>query len=189
MGSSQVLFCHLTLRENRTHILIFILFHRILLSYPSKEDNEKILQNISRHLKPQGKAVISVMNYDCTAAIAKHKRTTPQIAEALRQLKPSNTMQSTGDIFDPDYFLLDSDTQIVYRKEQFLNLSEAALPFETVVLDRRFRISELISLCAKVGLTKTLTRPVQAGHWDRELNATDKSAKELLFFGEKAPLP
>ncbi len=37
MGSSQVLFCHLTLRENRTHILIFILFHRILLSYQEED--------------------------------------------------------------------------------------------------------------------------------------------------------
>jgi len=54
-------------------------------------------------------------------------------------------MEKTGNIFDPDFYMIERNTNVVYRKEQF---SEGTtLTAELIVRDRRYRQGEIESLC------------------------------------------
>jgi chromosome segregation ATPase len=92
-------------------------------------------------------------------------------------------MQTTGDIFNPDYYLVDEVHGIVYRKEQFSG--EGALPSEYVIRDRRFTMQEITELLESVGFQPIISRYVQAGRWDVSLDAKDKRAKEILIVAKK----
>lgn len=157
-------------------------------TYVDFDNNMKILKNIAANLKDEGSALISVMNYDITFANAKHKFSMSKKPDDLLKLKASNTMQTTGNIFDPEFYLLDSETGIVYRKEQFLD--EKQLPIELIVRDKRFKQSEIELMCEKAGLIVESVKFVQAGKWDNNLNSLDSGAKEILIkctkkFGRK----
>jgi hypothetical protein len=77
------------------------------------------MTSIYQSLKKNGMAVISVLNRELTDSIA--------IGNVLKEpdkllaLPASNIMQSSGNIFNPKYFLLDVDTGVVYRKERFFD--------------------------------------------------------------------
>ena len=90
-------------------------------------------------------------------------------------------MEKTGDIFDPDHYMLDTETSIVYRKEQFAE--GTTLPAELVVRDRRYRQQDIESLCRSVGLEVIWSRFVRAGRWSESLDSG--SAKEILVFCKK----
>lgn len=92
-------------------------------------------------------------------------------------------MQATGNVFNPDYFILDEQAHLVYRKEQFER--DDLLSSEYLVADYRFTKSEIEAMLMDNGFSIVDSRYVQAGNWDVPLSATDKNAKEILLVVKK----
>lgn len=156
----------------------------VIGSFINDHDNYEIIKNINRHLKLDGVFVLSVMNLELTNHIAKHTvdnvRKNPK---ALVKLPPSKIMQKSGDIFAPDYFLLELETGIVYRKEQFEN--EGDLSAEYVIRDKRFTRQEITGMLEEAGFSILEIRCVRAGRWENDLDSKDPNAKEILIIARK----
>lgn len=170
--------------DNEQYDLVLSLYD-VIGSYPGKEDNMKILQTIVSHMKNGGYCVISVMNMELTKSIvpgSNHIDVEKDI-QKLYDLQPSSIMQMSGDIFNPEYILIDKDTDVIYRKEQFSE--DRNLPAEYIVRDKRYMRNEIENMLESVGLTIITSRYVQAGHFDVELSATDNRAKEILIIAKK----
>lgn len=161
-----------------------ICLYDVIGSYADNEDNKRIIRNIAEHLKPGGVAIISVMNYHLTESQAKNRFILRENPNELLTLKPSNIMETTGNIFDPDYYLIDTETGVVYRREQFRR--GRSLPVELIVRDKRFNIEEIKKMCEEAGLEVEFARFVNARSWALELSATDKRAKEILVKCKKS---
>ena len=114
-----------------------ICLYDVVGTYADNEENLKILRNIFRHLESGGTAILSVMNFEVTDSLAKYRFDVDNEYHKLLDLPPSNTMESTGNIFNPDYYMVDVKTHVVYRKEQFSRGTN--IPTECIVRDRRFR--------------------------------------------------
>ncbi|MFQ6882768.1 GNAT family N-acetyltransferase [Clostridium sp.] len=162
---------------------LIICLYDVIGSFPKAEDNIKILYNIYHALRNGGYAVISVMNMELTEDIAIYRDDILKNPISLLNLKPSSIMQKTGDIFDPEYFLIDTRTNLVFRKEQFSN--DNGLSAEHVIRDKRYTKEEISSIVKQIGFTILDIRFVQAGKWDHKLSSTDKKAKEILLFLQK----
>lgn len=162
-----------------------VCLYDVVGTYPEREENSRLLVNLAAHLKPGAYALVSVMNLALTKRRARHVFSMAREPDKLLELPPSGTMQATGDVFDPDYFMLDEDSNVVYRKEQFTQGSD--LPTELVVRDRRFSTDEITALCSGAGLQVVWTRLVRAGRWDQELDEQDDRAKEILVLCRKLP--
>ena len=172
-----------TVRLNEKADLALCLYD-VVGSFVNADDNQAIIDNIYRHLNSSGCLVMSVMNLELTDSIAKYK--VPNVRknlEALVNLKPSRTMQRSGNIFNPEYFLLEMETGVVYRKEQFEN--EGELSAEYAIRDKRYSCKEICDMLMQAGFRIRETRYVQAGYWDQALGPQDPSAKEILIFAEK----
>ena len=156
-----------------------ICLYDVIGSFVEEKDNELILKNICKNVKQGGTIIISVMNFELTNFIAKNRFSFMKQPNELLKLEASRTMETTGDIFDPDYFIVDKDTHIVYRKERFEQGRE--LPIELIVRDRRYTLEEIKSLCLQHNLKVEFARFVNAKDWDKELDATDMRAKEILI--------
>jgi 2-polyprenyl-3-methyl-5-hydroxy-6-metoxy-1,4-benzoquinol methylase/GNAT superfamily N-acetyltransferase len=152
-------------------------------SYAEDEENARILKSILRHLRPRGRALISVMNFDLTYRRALHFFTLTKQPNRLLELPASTTMETSGNVFNPEYYMIDEVTEIVYRKEQFKQGSD--LPVQLLVRDRRYRRRDIEAMCMKVGLDVLWSRCVRSGQWDIELGAEDESAKEILLLCER----
>jgi len=155
----------------------------VIGSFIDNSENIKIINNIYNHLEDDGYTLISVMNYELTKAQAKYTFSLTNEHNKLLELTASDTMQRTGDVFNPDYYMIDDDTSIVYRREQFC--TENQLPQELIVRDYRYTKFDIEKMCTNVGLEIIFSRYVQAGKWDIELKATDKKAKEILLLCKK----
>jgi 2-polyprenyl-3-methyl-5-hydroxy-6-metoxy-1,4-benzoquinol methylase len=151
-------------------------------SYTTREDNQQILRSVRRHLKKGGKALISVMNLDLTFKMAKHFFTLSKDPNRLLDLPASNTMESSGDVFNPDFYMIDTITEIVYRNEQFHEGED--LPAQFLVRDQRYRLRDIEAMCLAAGLGVVWSRFVRAGSWDVELAPDDDKAKEILLLCE-----
>jgi 2-polyprenyl-3-methyl-5-hydroxy-6-metoxy-1,4-benzoquinol methylase/GNAT superfamily N-acetyltransferase len=151
-------------------------------SFTDVADNERIISSVRQHLRPGGRALISVMNLDLTYRRARHRFSLRKKPNRLLELPASNTMEATGNVFNPDYYMIDEVTDIVYRKEQFTKGHE--LPVQLLVRDRRYRRADIIGMCMKMGLNVLWSRYVRAGQWDVELGAEDDNAKEILLLCE-----
>ena len=162
---------------------LVLCLYDVIGTYVEKHDNIRILKNIHHLLAPGGHALISVMNVELTEERAKWGFSLKENPDALLELAPSNTMESSGDIFNPDYFLLDRDTGVVYRREQFRK--GKGLPSELIVRDKRFTIGEIEHLVQEVGLQVVWSRFVKAGQWDPGVARYDKHAKEILVLCER----
>lgn len=172
------------LQELKQKADLVICLYDVVGTFINTEDNEKILDSIYRNLRPNGYAVISVMNLELTQHIATHIVDSIQNGyEELFHLPATNKMQSSGNVFDPSSFLLESSTGIVYRKEQFEN--DGDLSAEYVIRDKRYSCAEICSLLIKHHFSILDTRYVQAGHWDIPLSPTDSKAKEILVVVQK----
>lgn len=156
-----------------------ICLYDVIGSYANNEENIRILQNIADHLEDDGIALISVMNYELTIYQAKNTFVLRENPNALLTLKPSNIMETTGNIFDPDFYLVDTESGVVYRREQFRR--GRSLPVELIVRDKRFSKSEIVKMCEQVGLCVEYAKYVSAKDWTLSLSANDKSAKEILL--------
>lgn len=155
----------------------------VIGTFPDDRENDAIIARVAEHVCKGGRVLVSVMNLELTESQAKHRGDVFADPGLLTRLPPSRTMQSTGNIFDPDYYLVDPASSIVYRKEQFED--DALLPTEVVVRDRRYRREELVRKFESVGIRQIWSRYVQAGRWEVPLSATDPRAKEILFLGER----
>ncbi|HWG43782.1 MAG TPA: methyltransferase domain-containing protein [Gemmataceae bacterium] len=159
-----------------------ICLYDVVGSFPRDEDNKTILQGVARHIKPNGRLLMSVLNRGLVEAQAIHRGAIGENLDTLRQLPPSSTMQKSGEIFDPRYYFYDNITGVVYRKEQFI--FDNNIPCELIVRDRRYTASELQSLCLSVGIEPIWTRHVRMGQWDDDRAADDLKAKEVLLLGK-----
>ena len=151
-------------------------------SFTDEGDNERIINGVRRHLRPGGRALISVMNLDLTYHRARYRFSLRKEPNRLLELPASNTMEATGNVFNPDYYMIDDVTDIVYRKEQFRKGQE--LPVQLLVRDRRYRRADIMGMCMKMGLSVLWSRYVRAGQWEMELGAEDDNAKEILLLCE-----
>jgi 2-polyprenyl-3-methyl-5-hydroxy-6-metoxy-1,4-benzoquinol methylase/GNAT superfamily N-acetyltransferase len=155
----------------------------VIGSFPDDADNRKVLNNLRSHLRRGAPVLISAMNLELTKAIAKRILQVPTNPDILLELAPSPTMQDTGNIFNPDFFILDPKTHIVYRKEQF-DREGNRLPCELIVRDRRYSRDELIQMCNSVGFLMLDTKYVAVGRWGKpSLAGTNIRAKEILYRG------
>jgi len=161
-----------------------ICLYDVVGTYAENDENRKILQNLARHLKRGGKALISVMNFELTARRATNFFNLGEQPDKLLELPASPTMETTGDVFDPRYYLIEEETKVVYRKEQFS--AGQSLPVELIVRDRRFRTAEIEEMCRDAGLDVVWSRFVRAGHWDEPLTNDDDHAKEILILCNKS---
>lgn len=160
-----------------------ICLYDVVGTYTDNAENLKILKNIVNHLRPDGQALISVMNLELTKHIAKHTFSLKDQPNKLLEIPASKTMAQTGQIFDSEHYILDNDTSVVYRKEQFTEKS--SLPVELIVRDRRFHKDEIEEMCRSVGLEVLWSRFVGAGTWSSSLHKHDSGAKEILLLCKK----
>jgi 2-polyprenyl-3-methyl-5-hydroxy-6-metoxy-1,4-benzoquinol methylase len=157
----------------------------VIGSYADERDNLALLRNLTRHTKPGGFVLISVMNMEITERNAKHWFSLAAEPDRLLALQPSSTMETTGNIFNPEFYLIDRETKIVYRKEQFTK--GYGLPEEILVRDRRYTEDQIRHLCVDAGLDVLWCRFVRSGRWEEPLTAY--SAKEILVLCRKPALP
>ena len=92
-------------------------------------------------------------------------------------------MKITGNIFDPEYIVIDTRTDLVYRKEQFDD--DSNLSAEYVIRDKRYRMKEIRQLVKEIGFEILTSRYVRSGHFEEELTATDIHAKEICIVARK----
>jgi 2-polyprenyl-3-methyl-5-hydroxy-6-metoxy-1,4-benzoquinol methylase len=161
-----------------------ICLYDVIGSYVNDTDNMKILTNLFQHLVSGGTALISVMDYTLTETQAKHWFILSENPDQLLELPPSGIMEKTGNVFNPDYYIIDKETRIVYRKEQF-QFDKNQLPKELVVRDRRFTQDEITQMCRNVGFNVQFARYVSAKDWKTNLLPAYSSAKEILIKCQK----
>ncbi len=155
----------------------------VIGSFPDNADNIKILNALSNALTDGGIAIISVMNMELTQHIATTKINVYDNPQSLFKLKSSSTMQKTGDIFNPDYFIIDTLTGNVFRKEKFIN--DGGLSAEYIIRDKRYYREEIEALANDAGFDILESRFVRAGNWDTARNNIDPKAKEILLVLKK----
>lgn len=152
-------------------------------SFPKDEDNLALLRGVTKHVSPGGRLLISVLNRGLVEAQAVNRGRIRDSLSALLRLPPSHTMQKSGEIFNPQYYLYDPESGVVYRKEQFKLDDE--IPCELIVRDRRYTAEELESLCRKADVDPVWARHVRVGHWEDDFPPNDPQAKEVLLLGKK----
>jgi 2-polyprenyl-3-methyl-5-hydroxy-6-metoxy-1,4-benzoquinol methylase len=160
-----------------------ICLYDVIGSYADDAENIRILDSCYRHLRQGGMLLLSVMNLELTEHRAKHFFALDEDPNRLAELQPSQTMETTGNVFNPEFYMIDRKTEIVYRKEQFAEGDQ--LPAQLVVRDRRYRRAEIEDRCRHAGLQVIWSRFVQARHWDNALDAHDPRGKEILVLCRK----
>ena len=174
-----------TYKNERKAQLVLCLYD-VVGTYASNLENKEIIQNVYNLLKPNGYAIFSVMNYETTAAHAKHFFIFRNEPNKLLELQSSSIMEETGNVYDPDYYIVDSETHIIYRREQFKSGNK--LPVELIVRDKRFTKEEIVSLCRTVGFSIVEAKYTNASGWENEYSPDDKQAKEILIVCKKEEL-
>ncbi|MDO4738523.1 MAG: GNAT family N-acetyltransferase [Bacteroidales bacterium] len=163
---------------------VIMCLYDVIGSFRTLEQNVSIIDSIHKKLKKHGRCVVSVMNMELTEYLATRTcNNVQEHTEELVSLPASEIMRSTGNIFNPNYFLLDKKSRLVYRKEQFHH--DNYLSSEYVIADYRFTRKELIDAFEKRNFKVHLAEYVQTGKWSVPLTATDHRAKEILLVAEK----
>jgi 2-polyprenyl-3-methyl-5-hydroxy-6-metoxy-1,4-benzoquinol methylase/GNAT superfamily N-acetyltransferase len=165
-----------------TNFECILCVYDVIGSYVDKSKNFQILLNISSLLVQGGFTIISVMNLHLTEYIAKNKFILKHSSRELLSLRASDTMETTGNIFNPDYYLIDKETKVVYRKETFT--FNNSYPKELIVRDRRYYEDEITQMCDNADLEIVNKRFVSAG-WQNDYDKNDKRAKEILLICRK----
>lgn len=161
-----------------------ICLYDVIGSFRTYDENYAIVRQIYNHLKPGGKAAISVMNMELTESLAKNVVfDLSKDPRKLLALPASQIMRTSGVVFDPDYYLLEKKNHLVYRKEQFER--DSLLSVEYVIADYRFKKDEIEGLLSRVGFKILSSRYVKLGDWGKERDGKDPSAKEILIMVEK----
>lgn len=160
-----------------------ICLYDVIGSYRTLNDNVALIRRIAQKLHKGGIAVISVMNMAHIKARAIHRGNVRKNPRMLLNLPASNSMQKTGNMFDPNYLLLDEEEHLVYHKEQFER--DGSLSSEYIVADYRFTARELTDILQSFRLEVVESRFVSAGHFETPLAESDDKAKECLFVVRK----
>jgi 2-polyprenyl-3-methyl-5-hydroxy-6-metoxy-1,4-benzoquinol methylase/GNAT superfamily N-acetyltransferase len=160
---------------------VAICLYDVIGSYADDSSNLQLLDNLSRHVKPGGFVLLSVMNMELTKQLARNWFTVSSEADQLLQLKPSNAMEKSGEVFNPKFYMIDRKTEIVYRKEQFKEGDR--LHEEFIVRDRRYTDTQIRLHCANAGLDVVWSKFVKAGKWNEQLRGEE--AKEILVLCRK----
>ena len=169
---------------------VVLCLYDVIGSSIAKGADDKVVKAIGRALKSGGTAVVSVMNLAMTRKCC---RKADNLFSDMREkddflklikLPPSHTMQKTGEIFNGQLLLLNPETGVVYRKEQFVD--DIDLPKEYVIADRRYTAEGLRNLFCKYESVDL--RYVRAGKWDKCLLQDEKHAKEVLGVFRKKSL-
>ncbi len=172
------------LELNKKASLILCLYDVVGSSYDDNV-NDAVLKNIYNNLSNTGVAVVSVMNMDYTLSLKPNM--TDNLKEnpiALQNLPARNIMESTGEVFNPKYILIDTSTpHLVYRKEQFEQGS--GIPVEYIIVDRRYKKEEIENITRNIGFKVLHSAYVSAGHFEKSYNKTDNHAKEILLILQK----
>ena len=171
-------------KDNTKYDSVICLFD-VIGSFPEEKDNISILKTAEKQLKKGGLLVVSVMNMELTEHIVPQERkvSLKQNPNVLMKLPPSNIMQSNGNIFNPDYLAIDTDTGVVFRKEQFSG--DESLAAEYVIRDKRYTKNEICNLIQNQGFDILNVYFVRAGHFDEPLDALDMHAKEICIVAKK----
>ena len=157
---------------------VILCLYDVIGSFPTSSENLKIIKAVKRNLKKGGIFICSVMNMELTKNLCKYKFDIYKNPKELFKLKASQTMQQTGNIFNPDNFIIDTSTNLVFRKEMFKG--DGFLDSEYIIRDKRYTKIEISTLLQNNGFEILESRFVRAGKFDESLNATDKNAKEIL---------
>lgn len=173
---------NLKLNEKYNHA---ICLYDVIGSFPDESDNIRIIRTANKNIKKGGYFIISVMNMELTERIVPpaQKASLRNNPDVLLKLKPSNTMQESGNIFKSEYLAIDTDTGLVYRKEQFDNKN--SLSAEYIIRDKRYTKVEICGLLEKCGFEIEDVRFVNSGHFDSNYDALDTHAKEILVIARK----
>lgn len=169
--------------SNEKKASLVICLYDVIGTFSTNDENKKIIQTAYDLLKNNGYAIFSVMNYETTIANAKNKFSFSKEPNKLLTLPASNIMEKTGNIFNSDFYLVDEETHVVYRKEQFTSANK--LPVELIVKDKRFTQSEIVAMCKEVGFSVVEAKCTNASGWDKSYEANDKHAKEILLVCKK----
>ena len=81
-----------------------VCLYDVVGTYAGREENTRILANLAAHLNPGGMALVSVMNLALTKRNAKHVFSLQRDPNRLLELPSSGTMETMGDVFNPDYY-------------------------------------------------------------------------------------
>ncbi len=163
-----------------------ICLYDVIGSYVDEWKNKCILKNMYKLLKDGGMAVISVMNMQLTADIAKNKFVLGESTLPLLNLASSSTMQDTGEVFNSDYYLVDTRENVVYRKEQFSYPGGRSIV--SIVRDKRYYMDTISQMCLETGFNIIEASFVKANGWKTTYQYNDKNAKEILLLLQK-PFP
>lgn len=167
-----------------------VCLYDVIGSFPSDEDNIAILRNLVSHVKVGGYIAISVMSYkymlDRLSKFGSHiigKRSKKDILDVIDKLPASSTMETSGDIFAPEFTVLDERSRIFYRREHFR--CGNSLPEEFIVRDRRYEQSEIKRLCESCGIKIEICSFVNAGNFEMVSDNISGPTKEILVIGRK----
>jgi SAM-dependent methyltransferase/GNAT superfamily N-acetyltransferase len=160
---------------------LVLCLYDVIGSFVDDDSNLNILKRAFEALSPGGFAIFSVMNYDFTEKVAINKFQLSKSPQEISKIASSSIMQNTGNIFNPEFFLLDTETRVVYRKERFDSGSQ--LPRELIIRDRRFKKQEIVEMCRKIGFKVPICRIVRAGDWETSLGLDE--AKAILVICQK----
>ena len=154
-------------------------------SYPDNASNKEILVEAYNRLSSGGYLFLSVMNMELVDNLiaSDHIGVVTEDPSLLFKLEASRITQTTGDIFDPRYMFLDSESGLIYRKEQFVE--DGDLSAEYVIRDKRYREQEIVSMLEEIGFVIEEVRRVRAGHFDISLSSDDDRGKELFVIAKR----
>lgn len=183
LGNIQILKGDCRTYRNSHKASLVTCLYDVIGTFSTKEENRQIILTAYNLLKENGYGIFSVMNYETTVANAKNLFAFSTEANRLLELEASDTMERTGNVFDSRYYLVDTETHLVYRKEQFL--SGQGLPVELIVRDKRFTKDEIVSMCEEVGFSVLEVKYTNASGWEKEFTSTDVKAKEILLICKK----
>lgn len=167
-----------------------ICLYDVIGSFPDEKENLKIIKTAYKCLKKDGILILSVLNMSLTRKLIRTKNIVDGIEknlDKLLKLSGNDIMQKTGNIFDGKLMMLDDQTGIIYRKEQFFD--EESLPIEYIVRDRRYTLSGISRLTQKAGFNIMQNSHVQSGRFSKPLEPTSKNAKEILLIAKKSSVP
>lgn len=161
-----------------------ICLYDVVGSFPESRDNMKLIKTAYENLLSGGVFVISVMNMELTEKLVGKENiiSVQKTPDALVRLKASSRMQKSGDVFDGSSMIIDKDTGIVYRKEQFDNDNELSAEF--IIRDKRYTMNEISSLLEKTGFRIIEKNYTRIGFKDF-YGPADPHAKEILIVAEK----
>ena len=188
-NTTDAVFLHADARKYRSKQKydVIICMYDVIGSFPNESDNYALLKTARKMLKRGGRLLLSVMNMKLTFERCKKKSNiVNNINEGIRELlmlSATNTMQSTGDVFDGASIIIDESTGICYRKEQFF--ADDELPKMYVVRDRRYSFRGISKLVEKAGFDVEEKYYFNARCIRTPLNADNRDAKEIFLVARK----